>query len=181
MLRLVGIMLGYVWVVAWFGLIAPAALLVVADYWANLLGFPSLGAGSVALMIRIGGGSFLAVTGVLIIVWSTWTLLAKGGGSPFGFFSPSSTLPRRLVVSGPYKLIRNPILAGYWLYLLGLALWVNPITGIILVVLLLIPASVVYVKWVEEPKLERLFGQEHAVYCSHTPMFVPWTRRTKIS
>jgi protein-S-isoprenylcysteine O-methyltransferase Ste14 len=72
-----------------------------------------------------------------------------------------------LVVSGIYKLTRNPMYLGLLLVLLGWAIYLTNV-----LVFLLLPAFILYINRFqiapEERALTALFGQEFAAYKSRT-------------
>ena len=80
--------------------------------------------------------------------------------------------PRALVVRGPYRYVRNPMITGVIAVLLGEALclrslphfaWALVFTGL----------NLVYIPLVEEPGLERRFGEAYKRYCENVPRIVP--------
>ena len=80
--------------------------------------------------------------------------------------------PRRLVVRGPYRFVRNPMISGVLFVLVGevlvfrsqaLAAW----AGIFLV------ANVVVITLYEEPHLTQVFGDAYRTYRAHVPRIVP--------
>jgi protein-S-isoprenylcysteine O-methyltransferase Ste14 len=83
--------------------------------------------------------------------------------------------PRRMVVRGPYRHVRNPMISGVIFVLFGEALllrswphalWAAAFLGI----------NLVYIPLVEEPQLRRRFGDAYAEYCRRVPRFVPRLR-----
>ena len=63
------------------------------------------------------GGMMLAVTGAVVALWCVLTFALIGRGTPAPFDPP-----RRLVVRGPYGLVRNPMYMGAGLALVGAAI-----------------------------------------------------------
>src|SRR5512147_1835956 len=72
--------------------------------------------------IEPGVFSFLAIPlwliGGLMILWSFWDFTFKGRGTPV----PTDP-PKELVITGPYRYVRNPIYVGATLIFLGHFLW----------------------------------------------------------
>ena len=70
-----------------------------------------------------------------------------------------------LVVTGPYRLSRNPMYVGFTLLYLGISLWVNALWPLVLLpfVLVLMSRGVVAR---EERYLERRFGDAYRSYCA---------------
>jgi len=80
--------------------------------------------------------------------------------------------PRELVVRGPYRYVRNPMITGVILVLLG--------EGLVLRSLALLgwaafftALNLLYIPLVEEPGLERRFGDSYRRYCANVPRIVP--------
>ena len=83
--------------------------------------------------------------------------------------------PRHLVVEGPYRLVRHPMISGVLWVLIGeaallgsvpLALWA---AGFLLV-------NALYLPLVEEPRLVRRFGPEYERFCRAVPRWLPRRR-----
>src|SRR3989304_3022564 len=86
----------------------------------------------------------------------------RGGGSPSA--SPGRGPPRRLVVEGPYRIVRTPMYIGAGLALAGAALFYQscPLLGYTGLFFL---ATHLFVVGYEEPTLRRTFGGEYEAYC----------------
>jgi protein-S-isoprenylcysteine O-methyltransferase Ste14 len=83
--------------------------------------------------------------------------------------------PRRLVVRGPYRHVRNPMITGVLFVLAGLALVMRSAPhGVWAGTFLLINA--IYIPLVEEPRLAVRFGGDYERYCRHVPRIVPRVR-----
>ncbi len=104
------------------------------------------------------GGVLLAVAGALIALWCILTFVTVGQGTPAPFDPP-----RRLVVRGPYRFVRNPMYLGAVLALGGAALYYRS-GGLSAYAGLFLLATHVLVVWYEEPTLSRLFGPEYDAY-----------------
>lgn len=83
--------------------------------------------------------------------------------------------PQRFVVSGPYRYVRNPMLSAVILMILAESLALNslPLLGWAVVFFIL---NTVYFVFVEEPGLERRFGEDYMVYKAEVPRWVPMLR-----
>lgn len=83
--------------------------------------------------------------------------------------------PLNFVVSGPYRYVRNPMLCAVILMILAEALALNslPLLGWAFVFFLL---NNVYFVFVEEPGLERRFGDRYLRYKEEVPRWVPRLR-----
>ena len=96
----------------------------------------------------------LIILGLLLAIWSGFAQLKIGRGTPV------PAIPtQRLVAIGSYALCRNPMLLESMVYYLGISLWINSLSALMMTVLFLM-GSVVYIKSIEEKKLEAKFGEE---------------------
>lgn len=117
--------------------------------------------------VRFWCGAPVLGAGLVLAVWTVRLLVSKGQGTP-GPWDP----PTRFVVAGPYAHVRNPMITGAILILLGEALLLGswPVAGWALVFFLI---NTVYFPFVEEPGLERRFGEDYRRYKTHVPRWVP--------
>jgi protein-S-isoprenylcysteine O-methyltransferase Ste14 len=99
--------------------------------------------------------------------WSVYNF-SKVRGTPVPFNPPP-----RLVTSGPYAHTRNPMLTGIFLLLFGLGVFFCSISLALLFTPLFIFINAWEVKAIEEPELERRFGEKYVEYRKQTPMFLP--------
>ena len=100
----------------------------------------------------------------------TFAFIGKGTPAPF---DP----PRRLVVQGPYRIVRNPMYMGAGMALGGAALFYRSSALAAYVVLFLLVTHL-FVVWYEEPTLRGLFGAEYDAYCRRVRRWGPrrWGR-----
>jgi len=124
---------------------------------------------SYRLNVEIGFLRYLGVISVLIgitiLFWCLWEFIRKGKGTPAPYDPP-----KKLVVSGLYKLTRNPMYVGVILVLFGEALFFES-------ALLLLYAGLMFLIfhiWViitEEPYLRSTFGESYncLLYTSPSP------------
>lgn len=118
--------------------------------------------------MQVAGG-LIAVLGVSLALWCVVVFAVVGRGTPFPFDPP-----RRLVVRGPYRFVRNPMAIGVGAALAGAALFYESwglaaLTGLFFLVIHL------FVVLYEEPTLRRTFGDEYAAYCDGVRRW--WPRR----
>jgi protein-S-isoprenylcysteine O-methyltransferase Ste14 len=86
--------------------------------------------------------------------------------------------PRELVVTGPYALMRNPMLAGVFACLFGLGFLLHSLSMVFLWTPIFVALNAVELKLVEEPELERRFGESFKEYRRRVPMFIPYAARS---
>jgi len=80
--------------------------------------------------------------------------------------------PRRLVVVGVYRHVRNPMISGVILILLGEALALRSL-GVLEWAVTFFAINATYIPLVEERGLLRRFGEDYQVYRRHVRRWVP--------
>ncbi len=80
--------------------------------------------------------------------------------------------PRKLIVAGPYKYVRNPMISGVFFMLIGI--WLVFLNFWILVwAVSVVIVNTIYFKLSEEPGLVKRFGEEYLKYRREVPMWIP--------
>jgi protein-S-isoprenylcysteine O-methyltransferase Ste14 len=102
-----------------------------------------------------------------------WSILNffKAKGTPVPFNPPP-----RLVTTGPYAYVRNPMLTGVFALLFGLGIFLGSTSLIVVFTPLFILINVWELKVIEEPELIKRLGEEYLEYRERTPMFFPDVR-----
>ncbi len=119
----------------------------------------------------------LLVIGLIYGIWSVIIQNTIGQGGPLEIGNIEvSPRTKNLVVSGPYKYTRNPMLFGTFLTYLAFALFINSITSVVLVSAIFVLMLAVVVK-MEEERLLKDFGNQYEEYRKKVSMFVPWFQR----
>ena len=80
------------------------------------------------------------------------------------------------VIAGPYRRMRNPLLAGVLLVTIGAAI-ASGAPALVVATVVLGFAAHVFVVRVEEPRLAARFGDAYRVYLRRVPRWVPRTTR----
>jgi len=111
----------------------------------------------------------------LRLVWETISLFGSVGEGTLAPWDPT----RKLVVTGPYLRVRNPMITGVGLVLLGeAALLGSPQILIEFGVFAL--ANGIYIPLIEEPGLVNRFGNDYVEYRRAVPRWIPrrepWTQ-----
>jgi protein-S-isoprenylcysteine O-methyltransferase Ste14 len=121
----------------------------------------------------------LLVIGLMYGIWSIiiQNTIGKGGPVEIGNIEISHKT-ENLVVSGPYKNTRNPMLFGTFLIYLAFALFINSITSVILVIVIFVFMLTVVVK-MEEKRLLNDFGNQYEEYRRKVSKFIPWFKKNK--
>ena len=112
-------------------------------------------------------GLVVAVVGFVPAAWAARLFLTIGEGTPAPWAPPS-----KLVVLGPYRYMRNPMIRGVVRMLMAESLLLGswPIAGWMLVFFLL---NAIYLIRVEEPALEQRFGEDYRLYKANVPRWIP--------
>ena len=152
--------------------------------WISTLGVGLAFAGPVAELVGVPPLRFVDHTVVryaglvLAVVGIAGTLAAQAamGASWRPDVDPDARRP--LVTTGPFRLVRNPVLSCTALTALGLALMVPNVLAALMLVTF-ITAWEIQVRLVEEPYLKRVHGADYREYASRTGRFLPMVGRLR--
>ena len=117
--------------------------------------------------LPVVGWALVAIGAPLVLTCLTLFVL-RGGGTA----APIEP-PRELVVSGPYRRVRNPMYLGGLALLLGFAMILRSPTVVLLAVGFILLCHL-FVLVYEEPTLERSFGESYLAYKRSVPRWLPW-------
>lgn len=112
-------------------------------------------------------GVLLLLLGLVLAIW-TMVLFQKIGK---GTLAPWATT-KHLVVEGPFKFVRNPMITGVLLILTAESIILNTMCIFYWAALFFV-INCVYFKLFEEKQLERNFGEEYLEYKKNVPMWIP--------
>jgi protein-S-isoprenylcysteine O-methyltransferase Ste14 len=144
-------------------IVIPALIVVWADVRLPDLGSP-VGAGLAAV------GALLIAVGLGLLVWTVF-LFDRVGKGTLGVGNVMGE-PVNLVVRGPYRHVRNPMITGVLCILLGeAALTASWWLLIWFAIFFAIQAASIQL-W-EEPHLARRFGGEYLGYRRNVPRWIP--------
>jgi len=94
----------------------------------------------------------------------------------FGQYAQGTLAPwqptQKLVIRGPYRYCRNPMITGVLAMLLGEALFFNAL-AILIWACIFFAMNTMYFIFKEEPALLARFGDSYAEYKKHVPRWVP--------
>jgi protein-S-isoprenylcysteine O-methyltransferase Ste14 len=145
--------------------VVPSVILLVGEG-------PDVGAGlgGLGAVLLVVVGVVLIVLGLVLWVWTVRLFVRIGRGT----LAPWDAT-RQLVVEGPYRRVRNPMITAVLAVLLGEAALFGSSA------LLIYAALFLGINWVwfvleEEPGLERRFGDDYRCYRRNVPRWIP--RRT---
>ena len=118
-------------------------------------------------VVVVALGCAAITIGLAFAVW-TVSLFATTGRGTLAPWDPT----QRLVVRGPYRRVRNPMITGVGAILIGeaaiagspwLAAWLAVFAAL----------NALYIPLVEEPGLSRRFGDEYRAYAEQVPRWLP--------
>ncbi len=158
--------------------VLPFTVAVLVPIWLARRNGMALGVGShLPQPLTQAAGLCLLTVGGLLFLASLHRFVTEGRGT----LAPWDP-PRHLVVRGPYRYVRNPMISGIVFLLLGEALLLlsrPPLTW----ALIFLAINGVYIPLLEEPALVKPFGEAYREYCRHLPRLVlrvrPWELRTR--
>jgi protein-S-isoprenylcysteine O-methyltransferase Ste14 len=142
------------------------ALIWVFDEVAELPTFDFGGLNTAVGLIAVGVGSFL-------VIWSVWAQAVIGKGTP----APTAAT-QKLVITGPYAYIRNPMTLGAAVFYLGISFWHGSL-AVFLLVLIVFAALLTYIYVHETRELAGRFGAEYLAYKEKTPFLFPFSLKKK--
>jgi protein-S-isoprenylcysteine O-methyltransferase Ste14 len=143
-------------------------------YWISRSIDPVVGTGLIGYAaVRMVVSIIILIPGVVFALWSNAALLFIGKGGPTdGFGVAISPRTEHLVIRGPYRFTRNPMVFGALSCYFSFAVFLNS-AAVLITLIILIPLIVVYLKNTEEKRLERDFGEEYREYRKHVSMIFP--------
>ncbi len=121
-------------------------------------------------LLRLVATVTLFLIGALIYLWCAWDFSVKGLGTP----APIDA-PKKLVLSGLYRYVRNPMYIGVVCLILAQIVlkWSREIFAYLAVVVV---SFNLFVLFYEEPHLRRVFGEQYEEYCRNVPRWIPRLR-----
>jgi protein-S-isoprenylcysteine O-methyltransferase Ste14 len=151
-------------------LLAPATMTVFIPaliVWIAGVDAPDLGTWQ-GLSLAIVGGALIAF-GLGMLVWTVF-LFDRVGEGTLGIGSPV-----KLVVRGPYRHVRNPMMTGVFCIQLGTAIalaspWLFGWFALFFTLVL------IAIRTIEEPHLRKRFGADYDEYRRHVPRWIPQIR-----
>ena len=154
-------------------IIIPYGLSRASQSFDHLIGIQLIPIPSLRLVVA----AILLLLGLLFGVWSNVVQNTVGKGGPLEFVNIEvSPKTQNLVVTGPYRYTRNPMLFGTCVLYCGVATYLNSIAALAIVVLFTV-LMLVFVKLTEERRLLKDFGSDYEEYRQRVSMFFPWVQK----
>lgn len=113
-------------------------------------------------------GLCFALAGLILMYWTLKLFNTKGGGGTPAPWEPI----KNLVIEGPYRFVRNPMLLGVILFLVAEALLLRSMP-ILLWMIAFVVLNTVYFALSEEPELEKRYGKSYIDYKHNVSRWIP--------
>ena len=111
---------------------------------------------------------FFLALGLFLAIWSVRTFYTKGGDGTPGPWRPVSNL----IISGPYRYVRNPMILGVVNLLLFETALFSSISFLLWVIVFFV-GNIIYFIFFEEKELIKRFGVDYEEYKNEVPMLFP--------
>ena len=118
-------------------------------------------------VLQLSLGCLFLLCGVFLSWWTMVLFHKVGKGTPAPWAAP-----KHLVIQGPYKFVRNPMIISVLLILIGESLVLNT-RYIFYWAIIFFVLNCIYFKMFEEKQLERKFGVSYLNYKKSVPMWIP--------
>jgi protein-S-isoprenylcysteine O-methyltransferase Ste14 len=149
--------------------ILPVTMTVLIPRWiirGNAIALPD---GPLEIL-SVVAGALLFCAGLLLFITTVFLFATRGRGTLAPWDPPS-----RLVVTGPYRYVRNPMIVGVIFIIIAQSLVFRSLAlaewaGIFFLI------NAIYFPLLEEPQLENRFGEEYRQYKRHVRRFIPRIR-----
>ncbi len=125
---------------------------------------------SIDNLIALSIGLLLMIVGLILIVSTVSAFINKGKGS-LAPWCPT----KKLVITGWYRYIRNPMIIGVLLVLAGETVMFQSRNILIWTVVFCVINHLYFIV-IEEPYLTKKFGKEYIKYKSSVPRWIPRTK-----
>lgn len=146
----------------------PGVIAIVVPVWiARSYGVALTTPRTPGAALGLGIGVVLLVVGLTLFSASLYSFWSQGRGT----LAPWDP-PRRFVVEGPYRFVRNPMISGVIFVLCGEALGLQSPPHAVWAGLFLLN-NLIYIPFVEEPRLAARFGPSYREYTRQVRRFLP--------
>jgi protein-S-isoprenylcysteine O-methyltransferase Ste14 len=145
----------------------PGILLVLMPWWMTRFQVPED-----EPVWQVLGCAAAIIAGLIPLLESIWRFIVAGHGTLM-----PAVPTEHLVVSGLYRYVRNPMYVGVFMVIAGEAMLLRS-RGVALELAYVLVGMNLFVRFYEEPKLSRTFGDEYTTYRSNVrrwlPRLTPW-------
>ena len=127
---------------------------------------------NLSILFKVAG-SLIGLSGLSLFLYTVFLFRTIGRGT-LAPWTPT----QKLVVIGPYRYCRNPMISSVFFILIGETLFFQSLDFLQWSILFFI-INTVYFILKEEPDLEKRFGDEYRVYKEKVPRWIPNVRPYK--
>lgn len=120
------------------------------------------------LNLRVAAAGIAVFLAGLVLAAGTIRRFATQGEGTLAPWDP----PRKLVVAGVYRRVRNPMISGVLGMLAGEGLFFGS-TAVLEWFAVFAALNAIYIPLIEEPGLMVRFGRDYLVYRAHVPRWIP--------
>ncbi len=118
------------------------------------------------ILLKIAGALVL-LCGLSLLIFTIFLFGTKGKGT----LAPWAA-PQKLVVEGPYRYCRNPMISGVFFILIGESMFFHS-TRVLIWAGIFFLINTCYFMLKEEPDLLKRFGNDYAEYKKQVPRWIP--------
>lgn len=161
-----------IWYVLFFGIILPITLVLIGLALDEQLA-TQFGIQLSWSWLLVGAGTVLTIASFSLMLLSVITLHHEGKGFPWSFGVHVAYNPQKLVTSGPFAVVRNPMATSYILFLFAIGCMIPSLVMIVWLVPLIAGLLYEYFEFTEEKRLINWFGKEYTDYQQRTPSLLP--------
>jgi protein-S-isoprenylcysteine O-methyltransferase Ste14 len=145
-----------------FTIFVPGFWTILVPYWLAPRGTRLNFSGASA-----AGWVLIATGAAVYLMCAFWGFALRGGGTP----APMDP-PKKLVIEGPYRVVRNPMYWSVLFVILGEAV-VFHLVALAELGVGFFAFTMLFVLLYEEPTLRHKFGAEYEEYCRRVPRWIP--------
>jgi protein-S-isoprenylcysteine O-methyltransferase Ste14 len=142
-------------------------LIVTSFYFDRFFGLPEF----ISKPLEIALSLPFLTAGSFLWLWSAGKFF-KTKGTPVPINPPP-----KLVTDGLYAYSRNPMMTGLFMVMAGIGIFFGSITLTFIMTPLFVFMSILEFKYIEEPELQKRFGNVYTEYKEKTPIIIPRIRR----
>jgi protein-S-isoprenylcysteine O-methyltransferase Ste14 len=141
----------------------------VPGFWTGMMPYWMLPHGVRPDVRGAGAAGWLLIAAGIALYFACafWGFAVRGKGTPLPLDPP-----KKLVVEGPYRIVRNPMYWSVASVMLGEAAVFHSAALAEWAAVFFVAASL-FTLFIEEPALKQKFGTEYEEYCRRVPRWIP--------
>jgi protein-S-isoprenylcysteine O-methyltransferase Ste14 len=145
----------------------------IPGFWTLMMPYWLLPRGARPAMSGAGAAGWLLIAAgiALYLACAFWGFALRGQGTPLPMDPP-----KKLVVEGPYRIVRNPMYWSVAFVMMGEAVVFHSVALADLAAVFFLGVNL-FVRLFEEPALRQKFGAEYEEYCRQVPRWLPRFKR----